>query len=111
MIETAPDIEKVIIVGLVNRHQDARQAKEYLDELEFLALTAGASVLKKFTQRLEMPNPATFVGSGKLEEINNYIKVQEVDTVIFDDELSPTQLRNLEKELECKVLDRTNLIL
>jgi len=111
MIETTPDIEKVIIVGLVNRHQDGRQAKEYLDELEFLAFTAGASVLKRFTQRLELPNPTTFVGSGKLEEINNYIKVQDVDTVIFDDELSPTQLRNLEKELNCKVLDRTNLIL
>ncbi len=111
MIETTPDIEKVIIVGLVNRHQDGRQAKEYLDELEFLAFTAGASVLKRFTQRLELPNPTTFVGSGKLEEINNYIKAQDVDTVIFDDELSPTQLRNLEKELNCKVLDRTNLIL
>ncbi len=77
MIGTTPDIEKVIIVGLVNRHQDGHQAKEYLDELEFLAFTAGASVLKRFTQRLEQPNPTTFVGSGKLEEINNYIKVQD----------------------------------
>ena len=111
MIETTPDIEKAIIVGLINQDQDERQAKEYLDELEFLADTAGAVILKQFTQRLNLPNPATFVGSGKLEEINNFIKVSEADTVIFDDELSPIQLRNLERELNCKVLDRTNLIL
>ncbi len=111
MIETSPDIEKAIIVGLINHNQDEKQAKEYLDELEFLADTAGAEVLKHFVQRLDIPNPATFVGSGKLDEINNFIKVEEIDTVIFDDELSPTQLRNIEKELNCKVLDRTNLIL
>lgn len=111
MIETTPIAEKVVIVGLINHRQDARQAKEYLDELEFLADTAGAVVLKKFTQKLDIPNKATFVGSGKLEEISNYIKVTEADTVIFDDELSPTQLRNVERALECKVLDRTNLIL
>ena len=111
MIETAPDTERAVIVGLINQHQDEKQIKEYLDELEFLADTAGAIVLKRFTQRLETPNKATFVGSGKLEEIGNYIKVTEADTVIFDDELSPTQLRNIEKTLECKILDRTNLIL
>ena len=111
MIETAPITEKVVIVGLINQNQDEKQAKEYLDELEFLADTAGAIVLKKFTQKLDVPNKATFVGSGKLEEISNYIKVVEADTVIFDDELSPTQLRNIERTLECKVLDRTNLIL
>ncbi|WP_319272574.1 GTPase HflX [uncultured Draconibacterium sp.] len=111
MIETAPETEKAVIVGLINQDQDERQAKEYLDELEFLADTAGAQVLKKFTQKLDIPNKATFVGPGKLDEINKYIKVVEADTVIFDDELTPTQLRNVERELECKILDRTNLIL
>lgn len=111
MIETKPDTEKAVIVGLINQQQDERQVKEYLDELEFLADTAGAVVLKRFTQRLDVPNKATFVGPGKLEEIHNFMKVAEADTVIFDDELSPTQLRNLEKTLECKILDRTNLIL
>ena len=111
MIETAPETEKAVIVGLINQNQDERQAMEYLDELEFLADTAGAEVLKKFTQKLDVPNAASFVGPGKLEEIGNYIKVVDADTVIFDDELTPTQLRNIERKLECKVLDRTNLIL
>jgi GTPase len=111
MIETASTIEKVVLVGLISQEQDDRQAKEYLDELEFLADTAGATVLKKFMQRLDRPHPVTFVGQGKLNEIAEYVKVTEADTVIFDDELSPTQLRNIEKVLECKVLDRTNLIL
>lgn len=111
MIETAPQTEKAVLVGLINSSQEENQAMEYLDELEFLADTAGAQVLKKFTQRLDVPNVSTFVGPGKLEEIGNYMKVMEADTVIFDDELSPTQLRNIEKRLECKVLDRTNLIL
>lgn len=111
MLETAPNIETAVIVGLINQGQDEKQVKEYLDELEFLVDTAGAKVLKRFTQKLEFPNKATFVGSGKLDEIGNYIKVTEADTVIFDDELSPTQLRNIEKILECKILDRTNLIL
>ena len=111
MIETAPISEKAVIVGLINKAQDENQVKEYLDELEFLAHTAGAIVLKRFTQKLDLPNTATFVGPGKLDEISKYIKVAEADTVIFDDELSATQLRNLERTLECKVLDRTNLIL
>jgi len=111
MIETAPNIERAVLVGLINSKQDENKVREYLDELEFLTDTAGAVVLKKFTQRLEMSNYSTFVGSGKLEEIGEYIKMTEVDTVIFDDELTPTQLRNIEKILECKVLDRTNLIL
>ena len=111
MIDITPDIEKAVIVGLINRNQNEKQAKEYLDELEFLTDTAGATVLKRFTQKLDVPNNATFVGSGKLNDISNYIKVAEADTVIFDDELSPTQLRNIERKLECKVLDRTNLIL
>ncbi len=110
MIETAAETEKAVLVGLIY-NQDEKQAMEYLDELEFLADTAGAVVLKKFTQRLDVPNVSTFVGPGKLEEIGNYIKVMEADTIIFDDELSPTQLRNIERQLECKVLDRTNLIL
>jgi len=111
MIETAPITEKAVLVGLINSNQDEKQAMEYLDELEFLADTAGAVVEKKFTQRLDIPNKATFVGPGKLDEIGNYIKMMEVDTIIFDDELSPTQLRNIEKTLEVKVIDRTNLIL
>jgi GTP-binding protein HflX len=111
MIETAPITEKAVLVGLISSSQDEKQAKEYLDELEFLADTAGAEVLKKFTQKLDVPNTATFVGSGKLEEIGVYVKMMEADTVIFDDELTPTQLRNIERSLECKVLDRTNLIL
>lgn len=111
MIETAPITEKAVIVGLMNQYQDERQVNEYLDELEFLTDTAGAVVLKRFTQKLDVPNTATFVGPGKLEEIGNYIKMVEADTIIFDDELSPTQLRNIERQLECKVLDRTNLIL
>ncbi len=111
MIETAPITEKAVLVGLISSGQDEKQAMEYLDELEFLADTAGALVLKKFTQKLDIPNTATFVGKGKLEEISNYIKVLEADTVIFDDELTATQLRNIERTLECKILDRTNLIL
>ncbi len=111
MIETAPNTEKAVLVGLVSSSQDEKQAREYLDELEFLTDTAGAVVLKKFTQKLDVPNTATFVGTGKLEEIRTFIKATEADTVIFDDELTPTQLRNIERNLECKVLDRTNLIL
>ncbi|MEE4285450.1 MAG: GTPase HflX [Mariniphaga sp.] len=111
MIETAPQTEKAVLVGLIYKNQEEKQAMEYLEELEFLADTAGAEVLKKFTQKLDVPNVSTFVGPGKLEEIGNYMKVVEADTVIFDDELTPTQLRNIERRLECKVLDRTNLIL
>ena len=111
MIETEKVQETAVLVGLINKEQDERQAQEYLDELEFLADTAGAKVKKQFFQRLDVPNHATFVGSGKLQEIQNYMKVHEIDTVIFDDELSPTQLRNIERQLESKVLDRTNLIL
>ncbi len=110
MIETAPQTEKAVLVGLIY-DQNEKQALEYLDELEFLADTAGAVVLKKFTQKLDVPHGSTFVGQGKLEEIANYIKVAEADTIIFDDELTPTQLRNIERRVECKVIDRTNLIL
>ncbi len=111
MIETTPETERAVIVGIIYKGQDEKQAKEYLDELAFLADTAGAEVIKRFTQKLDIPNVSTFVGPGKLEEIGNYIKVTEADTVIFDDELTPTQLRNVERRLDCKVLDRTNLIL
>ena len=111
MIDTAMIPETAVLVGLINQDQDEKQAKEYLDELEFLADTAGAVVKKKFFQRLDVPNSATFVGSGKLIEIQDYVTINDIDTVIFDDELSPTQLRNIERTLERKVLDRTNLIL
>jgi GTP-binding protein HflX len=111
MIENSPMIETAVLVGLITPDQDENQAKEYLEELEFLADTAGAVVKKHFLQRLDMPNHSTFVGSGKLEEIAEYIKANDVDTVIFDDDLTPSQLRNIEKALECKILDRTFLIL
>jgi len=111
MIENSPIIETVVLVGLITKNQDENQAKEYLEELEFLADTAGAVVKKHFLQRLDLPNHATFVGTGKLEEIGEYIKAHEISAVIFDDDLSPTQLRNIEKALECKVIDRTFLIL
>lgn len=108
---TEKEIEKAVLVGVISQNQTADQVKEYLDELAFLALTAGVQVEDRFIQKLEHPNPKTFVGKGKLEEVYSFIKANEVGTVIFDDELSPSQLRNIEKELECKILDRTNLIL
>ena len=104
-------IEKVVLVGVITQEQDEEKSKEYLDELQFLTYTAGGEVKKRFTQKLEYPNPKTFIGMGKLEEVRLFIKEEDIDTVIFDDELSPAQLRNIEKLLECKVLDRTNLIL
>lgn len=103
--------EKCVLVGLVTNGVTEDQATEYLDELEFLAETAGALAQRRFVQKLPLPNPRTFVGTGKLEEIREYIKEEGIEMVIFDDELSPAQLRNIEKELECKVLDRNILIL
>ena len=108
--------ENAVLVGLITPSQKEMKVKEYIDELAFLADTAGAHVLKTFFQKLDYPNPRTFVGEGKLAEIKEYIKLQEdtdfpVGMVIFDDELSPLQLRNIEKELQVKILDRTNLIL
>ncbi len=113
MLEKKTDIrqEKAVLIGLILDSQGEKQAKEYLDELAFLADTAGAIPVKNFFQRLPNPNPKTFVGSGKLAEIKYYIQEHEIGLVIFDDELSPSQLRNIERELEVKVLDRTNLIL
>ncbi len=108
--------ENAILIGLITPRQNEQKATEYLDELAFLSETAGAYPQKKFLQKLEYPNPKTFVGPGKLEEIKSYIKEQEeseneIGIAIFDDELSPKQLRNIEKELGVKILDRTNLIL
>lgn len=103
--------ESVVLVGVISKGVEVSQAEEYLDELEFLALTAGAITKKKFLQKLEYPDPRTFVGSGKLNEIAAFIKDNEVTTAIFDDELSPSQIRNIEKVFNIKVVDRTNLIL
>jgi GTPase len=103
--------EKAILVGVINHHQSEGDVKEFLDELAFLTDTAGAEVVKSFVQRIDTPNPRTLIGSGKLQEIESYVKENEIDLVIFDDDLSATQLRNLEQSLQCKILDRTNLIL
>ncbi len=103
--------ETAVLVGLVTQFQDERKTEEYLDELEFLADTAGAQVVKRFTQKLDMQNSVTYVGKGKLSEIKEYVEEYEVGMVIFDDELSAKQIRNIEKELNVKILDRTSLIL
>ena len=106
-----PSIEKAIIVGLVNQKQDSLQTQEFLDELAFLALTSGAKVVNRFTQRLNQPLPNTFIGKGKLGVIKDFVKEHHIDLVIFDDDLTATQLRNIERILSCKILDRSNLIL
>lgn len=103
--------EKVVLIGLITQDQSAEQLEEYLDELDFLTYTAGGEAIKRFVQRLDKPNPKTFLGAGKLDEVKNFIDTHDIGTAIFDDELSPAQLRNVEKILDCKVLDRTNLIL
>ena len=103
--------EKAVLVGLITPEQNEQKVKEYLDELAFLADTAGAEAVKQFYQRLDYPNPVTFVGTGKLQEIKEYVIENEIGLVIFDDELTPKQLRNIEKELQVKILDRTSLIL
>lgn len=103
--------EKAVLIGVINRKQDEEKVTEYLDELEFLTYTAGGEVVKRFTQRVEIPNPRTFIGSGKMEEVEKFVKENEIGSVIFDDELSPVQQRNIEKQLRCKILDRTGLIL
>lgn len=108
--------ETAILVGLITSAQNERKTNEYLDELEFLAQTAGAEVVKRFTQRIDHPHPVTYVGTGKLAEIAEYVEMlkdsdDEIGMVIFDDELSAKQLRNIEKELKIKILDRTSLIL
>jgi GTP-binding protein HflX len=103
--------EDCVLVGVITQQVSEDTAEEYLDELEFLALTAGAITKNRFLQKLPIQNPKTFVGTGKLEEIKEYIQSENIKLVIFDDELSPSQLRNIERELECKVLDRNILIL
>ena len=103
--------ERCVLVGAVTRFQDETKVQEYLDELRFLAETAGAETMALFTQKLDRPDPKLFLGSGKMNEIKEYVGEHEIDLVIFDDELSPSQLKNIEKLLEVKVMDRTNLIL
>ncbi len=105
------NFERTVIVGIVTQNQNEEKLTEYLDELEFLTFTAGGEVVKRFSQKLERPNPKTFLGTGKMDEISIYIKEKNISTVIFDDELSPSQQKNISKILDCKVLDRTNLIL
>lgn len=98
-------------MGIITQSQPEEKLREYLDELQFLTYTAGGEVVKRFSQKMERPNPKTFVGTGKMDEIHTYIKEHDISTVIFDDELSPSQQKNISRDLNCKVLDRTNLIL
>ena len=110
-ISTEKKIEKAILIGLITRNQTAEKSQEYLDELAFLVTTAGAVETKRFVQKLDRPDIRFFVGSGKLEEINAYVEAEQIDIAVFDDELGASQIRNIEKILKCRVLDRTNLIL
>lgn len=110
-ISTAPVIPAAVLIGVINKKQNEELAKEYLEELAFLAETYGVETKKTFTQKLEKPDKATFIGKGKLNDVKTFVKENNISVVIFDDELSPSQQRNLEKELGKKILDRTNLIL
>jgi len=103
--------EKTVLIGLITQQQDEEKSNEYLDELEFLAYTAGGEVLKRFVQKMEKPNPKTFIGTGKMEDVRQYVEANDIGVAIFDDELSPAQQKNIEKILRCKIIDRTNLIL
>ncbi|PDS21824.1 GTPase HflX [Flavobacterium branchiophilum] len=103
--------EKTVLVGIVTQKQDEEKLKEYLDELEFLTYTAGGEVVKRFFQKMDKPNPKTFLGTGKIDEINLYVKENNVSTIVFDDELSPSQQKNISRIIDCKILDRTHLIL
>ncbi|OXB05580.1 GTPase HflX [Flavobacterium pectinovorum] len=105
------NFERTAIVGIVTQNQSEEKLNEYLDELEFLTFTAGGEVIKRFSQKMERPNPKTFMGTGKIEEINLFVKENDISTLIFDDELSPSQQKNISKIIDCKILDRTNLIL
>ena len=109
--EKSLDVEKTVLVGIINSKQNAVKSKEYLDELAFLAYTAGGEVMRRFTKKIDPPNPKTFIGSGKMQEVIDYVKENEISSVIFDDELTPAQQGNIEKLLKCKILDRTGLIL
>ena len=104
-------IEKTVIVGIITQKQDEEKLNEYLDELAFLTYTAGGKVVKRFSQKMERPNPKTFVGTGKIDEINHFVIENDISTVIFDDELSPSQQKNISRIIACKILDRTHLIL
>ncbi|MEN2398306.1 GTPase HflX [Flavobacterium sp. MC2016-06] len=105
------NFEKTAIVGIITQNQSEEKLNEYLDELEFLTFTAGGEVIKRFSQKMERPNPKTFVGTGKIDEINLFVKENDISTLIFDDELSPSQQKNISRIIDCKILDRTNLIL
>ncbi|MBT8313812.1 MAG: GTPase HflX [Maribacter sp.] len=105
------EYEKVVLIGVINRNQNEEKVNEYLDELEFLTYTAGGEVIKRFVQRIDVPNPKTLIGSGKMKEVEDFVDEYEIGSVIFDDELTPAQQRNIEKQLRCKILDRTSLIL
>ncbi|MGZ3874451.1 MAG: GTPase HflX [Mucilaginibacter sp.] len=109
--DTAVKQERAVLVGVITQGETDEQAKEYLEELEFLVATAGAETVKTFTQKLQRPDRSTFVGSGRLEDIIAFVTEEEIDMVVFDDELTPSQLRNIENELQVKILDRNNLIL
>lgn len=105
------DHEKAVLIGIINREQNENKVTEYLDELEFLTYTAGGEVLKRFVQRMDVTNPKTLIGSGKMEEVETFVRANDIGSVIFDDELTPAQQRNIEKILRCKIVDRTSLIL
>ena len=105
------EYEKAVLIGVINRTQNEEKVNEYLDELEFLTYTAGGEVIKRFVQRVDVPNPKTLIGSGKMQEVENFVEENEIGSVIFDDELTPGQQRNIEKQLRCKIIDRTSLIL
>ena len=111
MNNTASIKETAILVGVSHHQQDMMQVEEYLEELAFLVDTAGGIPVKKFIQRVDFPDPKTYVGKGKLQEISDYISIHETDIAVFDDELSPSQIRNIERQLKCRILDRNNLIL
>ena len=111
MLKTGSKTERAVIVGLGDKFQDERTMKDHLDELAFLAKTAHIKTVTRFTQKLDHPDPRTFIGSGKLQEIKDYVEAHDIDVVIFDDDLSPSQLRNLERELKVKIYDRSLLIL
>ena len=109
--EKSLSLENTVLIGVINSQQDESQSKEYMDELEFLTYTAGGKVLKRVTQKIDPPNPKTFIGSGKMMEVMEFVKQNEISSVIFDDELTPAQQGNIEKLLKVKILDRTGLIL
>ncbi|MCG2460912.1 GTPase HflX [Flavobacteriaceae bacterium F89] len=105
------EYEKAVLIGVITKEQNEEKVNEYLDELEFLTYTAGGEVKKRFVQKINVPNPKTYIGSGKIKEVEAYVTENEIGSVIFDDELTPGQQRNIERELRCKILDRTGLIL